>query len=266
MAEAGIAGPVLGISYDGTGYGEDGTVWGGEILWADRKDYRRVGYLRPVPLPGGEAAIRHPERMALSHLLSAFAPDEAERLACELMPEFRRGEAPLIAQQITRGINSPLTSSMGRLFDAAGALLGANLAVTYEGQPAMELEAMAEGLPDSAEAYPYAILEGVPDPRPMLRAMVADVQAGVSRGRSPHASTRPWPPSPWRLAGNCERPALPEQVALSGGVMQNARLVRRLVERFEAEGFQVYLHQEVPPNDGGLSLGQAVIAAARSAY
>jgi len=263
MAEAGVAGPVIGISYDGTGYGEDGTVWGGEILLADRREYRRVGHLLPVPLPGGEAAIQHPERMALSHLLSAFETEAAERVACELMPAFAASEAHLVARQIARGINSPLTSSMGRLFDAVGALLGASLAVTYEGQPAMELEAMAADV-GPAEPYPYAIVEGVIDPRPLVRAIVADLQTGVPRGEIAarfHETVAAFTVEACRQLREAGAPA---EVALSGGVMQNARLVRRLVRRLEEEEFRVYLHREVPPNDGGLSLGQAVVAAARN--
>ena len=174
LAEVGVAGPVIGISYDGTGYGEDGTVWGGEILLADRRDYRRVGHLRPVPLPGGEGAIRHPERMALSHLLSAFEPEEAERIGVRTDARIARDVRVVAAQQIARGLNSPLTSSMGRLFDAVGALLGARLEVTYEGQPAMELEAMAAGGP--AEPYPYAMLAGV---------MTAPADAAGAGGRGP---------------------------------------------------------------------------------
>ncbi len=233
LAEAGVAGPVIGISYDGTGYGEDGTVWGGEIMLADRRDYRRVGHLRPVPLPGGEAAIRHPERMALSHLLSAFEPGEAERIAYELMPDFTPRNAHVVARQIAGGLHSPLTSSMGRLFDAVGALLGASLAVSYEGQPAMELEAMAAEGP--AEPYPYAMLEGVIDPRPTLRALVTDRQAGVPREEIAarfHETVAAFTVETCRRLRDSGAPA---EVALSGGVMQN-RAAGRAADRVARNG------------------------------
>ena len=264
MAEVGLTGPVIGVSYDGTGYGEDGTVWGGEILIADRKTYTRVGHLRAVPLPGGEEAIKHPERMALSHLLDAFDPEEAERAARELMPGFAEAEIRVISRQLQRGINSPLTSSMGRLFDAVGALLGATLEVTYEGQPAMELEAMAEGFAGRPRGYAYGVDAGVIDPRPAVRSIVADLRAGRDRAEIAAGFHETIASATVTACAWARGSSGPTDVVLSGGVMQNARLVSRLVEGLQGAGLRPRLHREVPPNDGGLSLGQAVVAAARS--
>jgi hydrogenase maturation protein HypF len=280
MAEAGLEGPVIGISYDGTGYGTDGTVWGGEILIADRRDFRRALHLRPVPLPGGEAAVRHPARMALSHLASAFAPEEVERLAADLLPDLPEAEWRIVLQQLARGLNSPLTSSMGRLFDAVAVLLSATPHPTYEGQPAMELEAMAEGChPEGAKrpkdlpsgmappvvqrSYPFALHNNTIDPTLLLRALVADLRAGVDRAEIAARFHETVVSFTVEACRRLRAAGAPSQVALSGGVMQNALLVSRLLMELEEAGFQSYLHREVPPNDGGLSLGQAVVAAAR---
>jgi len=264
MAEVNLTGPVIGVSYDGTGYGEDGTVWGGEILMADRKKYTRVGHLRAVPLPGGEGAIEHPERMALSYLLDAVGPEEAERVARELMPGFAEAEIRVVSRQIQRGINSPLTSSMGRLFDAVGALLGATLEVTYEGQPAMELEAMAEGFAGRSRGYVYELREGVLDLRSTLRSILTDLQLGRDRAEVAAGFHETIAAATVTACAELRGSGGPRDVVLSGGVMQNARLVSRLVEGLQAAELRPHLHREVPPNDGGLSLGQAVVAAARS--
>jgi len=272
MAELNLHGPLIGVSYDGTGYGPDGTAWGGEILVADRSEYRRAFHLLPVPLPGGEAAIAHPGRMALSHLIAAFGADEALSLARRLLPHILEPEARVIARQIERRINCPLTSSMGRFFDAVAALIGATPEATYEGQPAMELETMAwdsagrRGDPQRSPAsslppYAYTLADDVIDTRPIIKAIVEDLQRGVEREviavrfhetvaaftveacRRVQADNGPW------------------HVVLSGGVMQNALLVSRLLELLPAAGLRCHIHKEVPPNDGGMSLGQAVIAA-----
>jgi hydrogenase maturation protein HypF len=264
MAEVGLSGPVIGVSYDGTGYGADGTVWGGEVLVADRTGFQRAAHLRPVPLPGGEGAIGHPQRMALSYLWSAFG-DEAIAIARDLMPELSETEARVVLRQLERGLNSPPCSSMGRLFDAVGALLGATPVATYEGQSAMELEAMAEEVAGAKLLpYDYQIGEGVMDTRPLIRDLAADL-----RRRSPvgevaarfHETVAAFTVDVCRTL---RENGGPPDVALCGGVMQNARLVVRLLEGLQAAGLKPHIHAEVPPNDGGLSLGQAVVAATRS--
>ncbi len=262
MAECGLSGPVIGVSYDGTGYGPDGTVWGGEILVADRRNYERAYHLMPVALPGGEAAISRPARMALSHLIAAFGGDGPGRLR-ELRPEVTDSEARLVVRQIERQINSPLTSSMGRLFDAVAVLLGATAEATYEGQPAMELEAMASesSEPAGAHRYSYDLRDDVIDTRPTIRALFADLKRGVDRGIIAarfHETVAAFTVYACRLIRDGGGPS---EVVLSGGVMQNALLVARLLESLPHAGLRCHIHREVPPNDGGLSLGQAVIAA-----
>jgi hydrogenase maturation protein HypF len=252
------------VSYDGAGYGPDGTAWGGEILLADRSEYRRAFHLLPVPLPGGEAAIAHPGRMALSHLIAAFGVDEALAIAPRLLPGMPEAEARVIARQIERRVNCPMTSSMGRFFDAVAALLGATPEATYEGQPAMELEAMAgggaRGAGDTLLPYDHDIGDGIMDTRPIIRAIVEDLRRGVEReliAARFHETVAAF------TVEACQRVQAdngPWHVALSGGVMQNALLVSRLLELLPAAGLSCHIHKEVPPNDGGMSLGQAVVA------
>ena len=264
MAELGLEGPVIGVAYDGTGYGADGTVWGGEILLADRTGFERAYHLRPVPLPGGEGAIRRPARMAIAHLVDALG-DEAVNVARRLMPHVSETEARVVARQAERGINSPLCSSMGRLFDAVAAMLGATPEATYEGQPAMELEAMADGGAADAEPLPFLLDNGVIDTRPVVRAVVEETERGLEAADLAarfHETVVQFTVQACRRVRDGGGPA---DVVLCGGVMQNARLVGRLLEGLTEAGLRPHLHREVPPNDGGLSLGQAVVGASRVA-
>jgi len=270
MAEVGLPGPVIGVSYDGTGYGADGTAWGGEILIADRREFTRAMHLLPVPIPGGEGAIRRPARMALSHLIAAFGEKGLEK-ARRLIPHLSETEARVVARQIKRGINCPLTSSMGRFFDAVAALLGASEEATYEGQPAMELEAMCGGggaggklLPYEFGPYPYEPGDGIIDPRPTVRAIVGELERGAPVAEMAARFHETVAAFTIEACNRLHAEGAPADVVLCGGVMQNARLLGRLVEGLMEAGLRPHLHQEVPPNDGGLSLGQAVVGAMRS--
>ena len=264
MAELGLHGPVIGVSYDGTGYGADGTIWGGEVLVADRKDFRRACHLLPVPLPGGESAIKHPTRIALGYLIASLGPAEADRAAADFLPALTPAERRIVIRQVARNLNSPPASSMGRLFDAVGALLGASPVATYEGQPAMELEAMAADVRDRTDPYPYNVDAYTIDPGPMIRQIISDLGQGVERS----AIAARFHGTVAAFTGDvCKRireSGGPADVVLSGGVMQNARLLSLLLETLAENGLRPHVHGEVPPNDGGVSLGQAVIAAARS--
>ena len=264
MAELDLPGPVIGVAYDGTGYGADGTIWGGEILIADRTDFRRACHLRPVPLPGGEASIAHPSRAALACLIDALGASDAERAASDLLPVLASTERQIIVRQVERKLNSPLCSSMGRLFDAVGALLGASAVATYEGQPAMELEAMAAGVSCQAPPYSYSIGEDMIDPRPMLREIAADLKLG----RDPAVIAARFHETVAAFTVDActrvSRTAGANDVVLSGGVMQNARLLSLLLDGLTNSGLRAHIHTAVPPNDGGISLGQAAVAAARS--
>jgi hydrogenase maturation protein HypF len=266
LAEHGERGPALGAIYDGTGFGLDGTVWGGELLIGGLAEFERAGHLLAVPLPGGVAAIREPWRMACAWLREAVggeAPLPAA-LAATVAPRDWRNCQELIAS----GAGSPTTTSIGRLFDAVGALCGAPARVSYEGQAAVELEAMAD--PDEAGRYEMPLEwgrggEAVLDPRPALRAILADLGAGVGPAV---VSARFHHTVAVATAGACEEIAAAAglgTVVLSGGVFQNRRLLERTSTLLGAAGLRVLVPERLPPNDGGISFGQAAVAAATAA-
>jgi hydrogenase maturation protein HypF len=289
-------GPVIGVAFDGTGYGTDGTIWGGEFLIADQAKFLRAGHLAQVPLPGGAAAIRQPWRMAAAYLDAAGL--DAPSLPVAQRNADRWGTVTAMAR---RRVNAPLTSSAGRLFDAVAALLGVRDEITYEGQAAIELEQLA----DPAETLAYrasidatdgTVTEGAgsesggSEPAgsgvagseavahwagsaaggpfrasgaDLVAAVAADLAAGVPRER---IAARFHNGVAALVVDGCE--LLRERhglatVALSGGVFQNLLLLGRTVDGLEARGFTVLTHSRVPCNDGGISLGQAVVAAAR---
>jgi hydrogenase maturation protein HypF len=251
-------GPVIGVAFDGTGYGTDGTIWGGEFLLADLATFERAGHLAPVPMPGGAAAIRQPWRMAAAYLDATGADPTSLDVA-------RRNAArwdPVVAMA-RRGLNAPLTSSAGRLFDAAAALLGVRDEISYEGQAAIELEQLAN--PAEAGAYHAAIEKAPITPfrasgADLIRAVAEDLTAGVPRDI---IAARFHNGIADLIVDGClllrDRHAL-NTVALSGGVFQNFLLLSRTVTRLEAHAFSVLTHSRVPCNDGGISLGQAAIA------
>ena len=255
MAEHGVAGPVLGLAWDGTGLGPDGSIWGGEFLVVDPGGYRRVAHLAPFRLPGGEQAIREPCRAALG-LLHAFCPEEAETFASAWFSEAERRTFRTVLE---RGLNAPLTSSVGRLFDAVAAIAGIRAGRGFEGQAAMELEYAAHRSTD-ADSYPWGLLEGDPlqaDPRPLLEALREDLR----RGRDIPGIARRFHNSLADLAlAVARRVGIPE-VVLSGGCFQNGLLMDGIHMRLEAAGFRVLRPSAFPPNDGAISLGQAWVAA-----
>ncbi len=268
LAEHGLSGPVIGVAADGTGFGTDGAVWGCEILRADLRGFERLAHLAYVPLPGGEQAIRQPWRMAANYLAQAYGGDAFLDLEIPFTRQLERATWHVLAQMSVRGLNSPPTSSLGRLFDAVAALLGVRHEVVYEGQAALELEVLAQtarvaGGP--VERYPFGVGEGTPallDVQPMIRAIVADIQQHVPAQEI--ALRFHWTVAEL-LAAACQRAREGtglNDVALSGGVFQNRLLLERLLERLEKMAFTVWINQRVPPNDGGLSLGQLAVAAA----
>jgi hydrogenase maturation protein HypF len=251
-------GPVIGVAFDGTGYGTDGTIWGGEFLVAGLDGFERGGHLTPVPMPGGASAIRQPWRMAAAYL-GLGAPDQLD------VKRRNADRWAAVTAMAAKGVNAPLTSSAGRLFDAAAALLGVRDTINYEGQAAIELEQLAD--PAEAAAYPATVVTGEGPFQirgaDLLTALVCDLTAGV---RAPVIAARFHHGVAAAIEAGCvllrERHGL-GTVALSGGVFQNMLLLHATVARLEARGFQVLTHSRVPCNDGGISLGQAVIAAAR---
>jgi hydrogenase maturation protein HypF len=267
MLENGLDGssPVIAIVFDGTGYGTDGAIWGGEVLLADYQGFRRLAHLKYVPLPGGDAAVRRPYRAALAHLRSAgIAWDED--LPC--VKACHGDERRVLLRQLERGLNCVPTSSMGRLFDAAAALLGVRQTVSYEAQAAIEMEALCGPIDEDCGAFSYENSgESRPlvfDPAPVLLRLAGERRRGVpvpvSAGRF-HGSVALLVVE---LARRARDRTGASAVALSGGVFQNGRLLERSVGRLRDEGFDVLVHRRVPANDGGLALGQAAVAWARA--
>ncbi|MFG2759992.1 carbamoyltransferase HypF [Streptomyces wuyuanensis] len=269
MAEHGLDGsrPVIGVAFDGTGYGDDGAVWGGEFLLADYDGFHRCAHLGYVPLPGGDTAVQRPYRMALAHLHAAGIAWSGDLPCTAACPE---QELPLLRRQLERNLNCVPTSSMGRLFDAVSSLAGVCHLARYEAQAAIELEAAAVGAGGAyGEPYSFGLLPagGGPaaamtaDPGPVLAAVVEDVRAGapapVIAGRF-HASVAALVRRVCALAR--ERHGL-ETVALTGGVFANAVLSSACAAGLREDGFTVLRHHRIPPNDGGLALGQLVVAA-----
>jgi hydrogenase maturation protein HypF len=255
MAEHGLNGQVIGVAFDGTGYGADGQIWGGEFLVADDAGFERAAHLRPVPLPGGDRAARESRRMAAAYLWDAFGPGWRE-IDLSIPEPARR-----VFEQLCANPATLRTSSCGRLFDAVSALTGVCRESSYEGEAPMLLEAAAEE--EEGEPYPFALDAAAIDTRPLVRAVCADVLAGVPAGR---ISTRFHSTLADIMEAVCvglrERTGL-DRVCMSGGTFQNATLCGRARRRLERRGFTVYTHRRVPANDGGLALGQALIAARR---
>jgi hydrogenase maturation protein HypF len=269
LAEHGLSGPVIGIAADGTGFGTDGAVWGCEIMVADLTGFERLAHLTYVPLPGGEQAVRQPWRMAAVYLAQAYG-DAFLELDIPFVRQLDRSKWRVLAQMIARGVNSPPTSSLGRLFDAVAALIGLRGEALYEGQAAIELEMLAVGVPalDVAHPYPFIIQrhKGTPstlDVAPMIRAIVSDLQRGLPTSHIAshfHCSIAEL----LAVASNDAREQTGlNSVALSGGVFQNRLLLEMLMARLEEMDFSVYINRRVPPNDGGISLGQLAVAAAQ---
>ena len=259
MADNGLRGGVIGVALDGTGYGFDGRIWGGEFLTCSFGSFERRGHLRYVPLAGGDSAIRQPWRSALAYLRAAFGP-QATSLALPMFEEIPAHRIAVVEMMLSRNVQTIETSSCGRLFDAVASILGLRHETTYEGQAAIELEMAAA---QATGHYPFAFIGLDPfeiDMRPAIVALVEDFQARIPvatiSARFHYTMARV-------VADACMRIREAEglnRVCLSGGTFQNLRLLGQSAEGLRERGFEVFLHQRVPPNDGGLSLGQAVIA------
>ncbi|MCG5218654.1 carbamoyltransferase HypF [Streptosporangium sp. KLBMP 9127] len=262
LADNGEAGPVVGVAFDGTGYGPDGTVWGGELLVADLAGYQRAGHLEQVRMPGGATAIRQPWRMTAAYLHAAYGPEPPAGLDV-----IGRHEAhwSAVSALVTGSVaTAPVTSSAGRLFDAVAALLGVRDTVTYEGQAAMDLEQHAD--PRTRDGYPAGVTDASPvviRSTDLVRAAVADLRRGVPTGviaaRVHHGLATALVTAVCRIAAASGLGT----VALSGGVFGNMLLLGAVVDGLERHGLRVLVHRRVPCNDGGISLGQAAVAVAR---
>jgi hydrogenase maturation protein HypF len=259
LAEHGVEEPAIGVIFDGAGYGADDHIWGGEFLIGDLRSYERVGHFRYQPMPGGDLATKEPWRMALSYLLSAYGeiPDQIKIFGG--IPEH---ELRLVVQATVKGVNAPLTSSCGRLFDAVAALLGVRQRVSFEGQAAMQVEMVAK--PYQTTSYPYLLSQDagriIFDPLPMIDAIIKALSFGCSvaevAGRFHYSLALMIE----EVCDQLRRRSGLSQVVLSGGVFQNCLLTEMAVARLEKSDFKVLTHSLVPPNDGGLALGQAAIA------
>ncbi|MDP3063605.1 MAG: carbamoyltransferase HypF [Chloroflexota bacterium] len=274
MAENELEGPVLGVSWDGTGYGSDGTVWGGEFLAPTDTSFVRVGHLRTFRLPGGEVAVHEPRRTALGLLYEALGDALFARTDLAPVQAFSQGELGVLRAMLARGVNAPVTSSAGRLFDAVASILGLRQVTRFEGQAAMELEYALDGF-ETDDRYEFLLLPPtkvggmmpqtsvcgggnilIVDWAPMLREILEDVERRVPVGL---VSARFHNTLAEAIVAVAKRVGV-ERVVLTGGCFQNRYLTERTVRRLAQEGFRPYWHQRIPPNDGGIALGQLVAA------
>ncbi len=266
LAENGASGPVIGVAMDGTGLGPDGAIWGGEFIMADLVSYTRKAHLDYIPLPGGDAAAREPWRMALVYLHRAFS-NELYRLPIPFVQDLDREKAELIIQIAEKGINSPLTSSCGRLFDAVSALLGMRKTIAFEGQAAIELEMCLNHR--ERDQYPWQLKTDGEDilmvTDDVIRAIVSDLIQGTSAGIISARFHNTLVAMFLKVCSRIREESGIREVALSGGVFQNASLLSGLSQALSQSDFKVYTHARVPANDGSLSLGQAVCAGMSSA-
>jgi hydrogenase maturation protein HypF len=251
--------PVLGIVFDGTGYGTDGAVWGGEILKATYTSFERVLHLAYTPMAGGDASIRNPYRMALAHLWSAGIA-WSSGLSC--VDAATRNELSILEKQISSRLHCIPTSSVGRLFDAAASLLGIRQRVEYEAQAAIELETISEDI-ELADAYPVEIENGQIDPRPVIRGIVDNLNSGVGKPIIASRFHRTVVQMIVSGAEEARRLTGISTVVLTGGVMQNTLVATQASRQLRAQKFRVFDHRLVPANDGSVALGQAAIALAR---
>jgi len=258
IAENEIGLPALGISWDGTGYGTDGTIWGGEFFLVTDKEVNRVAHWRPFRLPGGDKAVKEPRRSATGLAFEMYGEAAFSRTDLPFLATFSVFEISALKAMLRRKLNSPLSSSVGRLFDAVAGLINLRQKINFEGQAAMALEFAMEGV-STNEAYPAAFSDKSPavlDWAPMIEAILADVRAGVTTGIIAMKFHNTLVEAAVSVAKRIGEP----RVALSGGCFQNRYLTERTVQRLREENFQPYWHQRVPPNDGGISLGQVLAA------
>ena len=247
---------ILSLVFDGTGFGTDGAIWGGEVLFGDYRTFDRLLHLRYTPMPGGDASIRHPYRMALAHLWAADVPWSPDLPCVSRVPT---AELDILAQQLRKNFRCTPTSSIGRLFDAAAALIGIRQTVQYEAQAAIEMEAISASL-ETATSYPFEISEDKIDPRPVFHALVEDLRLQVPQPILAARFQRTIVEMMLAAANRARDLTNCNTLALTGGVMQNASVATLAATLLSDQGFEVLEHRTVPANDGGIALGQAAIA------
>jgi hydrogenase maturation protein HypF len=262
MAENHLEGAVLGISWDGTGYGPDHTIWGGEFLRVTEAGFQRVAHLRTFGLPGGDQAVRQPRRTALGLLYELFGDELFTMQHLAPLQAFAPAELAVVQRMLQKKINTPRTSSAGRLFDAVAALIGLQQTAQFEGQAASYLEFALDGI-ETDERYNMDIISQAPlvaDWAPLVRELLQDVGRGVERGRIAAKFHNAVAEAIITVAHRVGE----ERVVLTGGCFQNKYLTERAVSRLRDENFYPYWHRQIPPNDGGLAVGQ-IVAACRAA-
>jgi hydrogenase maturation protein HypF len=262
MAEHKLDGAVIGLAFDGTGFGTDGTIWGGEVLVAEAKQFKRVAHLAYVPMPGSSAAIKEPWRMAVSYLQDAFG-DNFWNLDLPVLTRIDPPKLKIIVEMILKGVNSPQTSSLGRLFDGVAAIIGIRQRVNFEGQAAMELEMLAAD--DADSIYDFECVSGDAFkilPAPIIRGVVRDIQNGLPVAEIGAKFHKTIVALFAEVCASVRNESELNRVVLSGGCFQNSILLAGLIQKLESLNFQVFAHRQVPTNDGGISLGQAMVAAA----
>ena len=264
MAEHQLDGEVIGLSFDGTGYGTDGAIWGAEIMIANAAEFNRAGHIDYVGMPGGAAAIKEPWRMAVSYLHAAFG-DNFWNLKLPMLKQVEHAKLKIIVEMIVKGVNCPQTSSLGRLFDGVAAICGIRKRVNFEGQAAMELEMLAQETTDSRYVYEWEADDVLRIPTaPIIRGVVTDIQKRVPVAEIGAKFHRTLICLFVDLCKVIRQNSVLNRVVLSGGCFQNAALLSGLIQALSEEKFEVFAHEQVPTNDGGIALGQAAIAAAVS--
>ncbi len=263
MAENRIDGPVIGLAFDGTGYGTDRAIWGGEVLLAELSGFTRAAHLGYVPMPGGAAAIKEPWRMGIGYLYDAYG-EKLLDLDLPILRNTDKSKISFVTRMIVKGINSPATSSLGRLFDGIAAILGLRNRVTFEGQAAMDMEMIAEMEGESRYLYEW---DNCDDTRrictaPLISGVVNDLHYGLTPSEISGKFHRTLIGLFTELALEIRKETGLNRAALSGGVFQNSILLSGMIWELEREGFKVYTHTQVPTNDGGISLGQVAAAGA----
>jgi hydrogenase maturation protein HypF len=270
MAENEIVPPALGVSWDGTGYGPDGTVWGGEFFLVTNENVERIAHLRSFRLPGGDQAVKEPRRTALGLLYEISGDKVFEQKKLAAVAAFSASELAALKTMLAKKLNAPVTTSMGRLFDAVASLVNLRQRIRFEGQAAMELE-FAIDRAEAEESYSLKLRRGIKnemetggtpvllDWSPMIEAILIDVKNGVSVATISAKFHNALAESIVAVAKHAGQ----NRVVLSGGCFQNRYVTERAARRLQAEGFRPYWHQRVPPNDGGIALGQVVAALRR---
>ena len=260
MVDNELDGPILGIAWDGTGYGGDGTIWGGEFISVDGGAFRRFAHLRTFALPGGDAAVREPRRAAIGLLYAMFGKELFQRRDLAPIAAFSPAELHVLSTMLQCGLNTPLTSSAGRLFDAVAAILNLCQRATFEGEAAMAVEFAADRALEAAFLPERAVVEGqndwMVDWMPTLKALVEGVNKGVLSEPLADAFHEGLAEA---IVAVAERAGI-DRVLLTGGCFQNARLTEKAVIKLRVAGFTPFWHHRIPPNDGGLAVGQALFA------